>query len=146
MLPDRDRPVRYRFPTLKARRLDEALSILASATPPKASQPLALRDWLTILPGVGLKTASWAVRNLTRSDDVAVIDVHIRRAGVAAGMFDPAWKLPRDYRRFEEAFVLWARIGDVPTANLDACIWTTLAELGRGARLLFGVNTLSELD
>jgi thermostable 8-oxoguanine DNA glycosylase len=146
VLPGRERPVRYRFPTLKAQRLHDALRILDSATPPAASKPRELRDWLTTLPGVGLKTASWAVRNLTRSDDVAVIDIHIRRAGVAAGMFDPAWKLPRDYRRFEEAFVLWARIGGVPTADLDACIWTSLADLGRGARLLFGVNTLGELD
>lgn len=145
-LPGHGRAVRYRFPFLKAQRLSEALRVLRTQTPPPLDEPKALREWLTGLPGVGLKTASWAVRNLTRSDDVAVIDIHIRRAGVAAGLFDPAWKLPRDYRRFEEAFVLWAQIGGVPTADLDACIWSALAELGRGARILFGVSTLSELD
>ena len=145
-VPGHEKPVRYRFPTMKAERLAGAFEVLSADTPPPLSEPVQLRDWLTTLPGVGQKTASWVVRNLTRSDEVAIIDVHIRRAGVAAGIFDPAWKLPRDYRRFEEAFVMWARLGAVPTADLDACIWSALATLGRGARLLFGVATLGELD
>ncbi|WP_020099413.1 hypothetical protein [Mycobacterium sp. 360MFTsu5.1] len=140
------RTVRYRFPQLKAQRLAAAIAFLDSGTPPRADQPRELRDWLTGVPGVGLKTASWVVRNLTRSDAIAVIDIHIRRAGVAAGMFDPAWKLPRDYLLFEEAFVAWAYLGGVGTADLDACIWSSLATLGRGARSLFGVDALVSLD
>ncbi|MBB2924116.1 hypothetical protein [Cellulomonas cellasea] len=145
-LPGRPRPVRYRFPMLKAERLSAAIDVLATTTPPSRDEPRVLRDWLLRLPGVGAKTASWVLRNLTRSDDIAVIDIHIRRAGVVAGVFDPAWKLPKDYRRFEEAFVEWARVGGVPTADLDACIWASLAELGRHARVVLGVNTLSDLD
>ncbi|WP_187365358.1 hypothetical protein [Cellulosimicrobium cellulans] len=145
-LPDRPRPVRYRFPALKAQRLSAVIDILGAATPPPVSVPRELRDWLTGLPGVGAKTASWVVRNLTRSDDIAVIDIHIRRAGVVAGVFDPGWKLPRDYARFEEAFVAWARVGGVPTADLDACIWASLAALGRHARVVFGVKALTDLD
>lgn len=140
------RMVRYRFPRLKARRLAAAIAFLDSGTPPGADRPRELRDWLTGAPGVGLKTASWVVRNLTRSDLIAVIDIHIRRAGVAAGVFDPAWKLPRDYLLFEEAFVAWAYLGGVGTADLDACIWSSLAALGRGARSLFGVDSLTDLD
>ena len=41
---------------------------------------VVLRDALTAIPGVGLKTASWAVRNHRASDSVAVLDVHIVRA------------------------------------------------------------------
>ncbi|WP_235659440.1 hypothetical protein [Mycobacteroides abscessus] len=145
-IPGRPRPVLYRFPRQKARRLSAAIGYLGADTPPPMGEPRELRDWLTAVPGVGPKTASWAVRNLTRSDAIAVIDIHIRRAGVAAGVFDPAWKLPRDYRFFEEAFVAWAYLGGVGTADLDACIWSALASLGRGARTLFGVNNLSELD
>ena len=145
-LPGRERPVRYRFPLMKAERLAGALQLLQFETAPPATRPRELRDWLTRLPGVGLKTASWAVRNLTRSDDIAIIDIHVRRAGIAAGVFDPAWKLPRDYLRFEEAFVCWARVGGVPTADLDSCIWSWLADLGRGARVIFGVETLGALD
>jgi len=143
-VPGCPRPVRYRFPMLKAERLSAAIDVLASSTPPSPNQPRVLRDWLLRVPGVGAKTASWVLRNLTRSDDIAVIDIHIRRAGVVAGVFDPTWKLPRDYRRFEEAFVQWARLGGVPTADLDACIWASLAELGRRARVILGVKSLSD--
>lgn len=145
-VPSRDKPVRYRFPISKAHRLAAAIEHLSANSPPSVDDPRQLRDWLTRLPGVGPKTASWAVRNLTRSDVIAVIDIHIRRAGIAAGVFDPAWKLPRDYRIFEEAFVAWAHVGAVNTADLDACIWSSLASLGRGARTLFGVKNLCDLD
>ena len=145
-LPGRPRPVRYRFPALKAQRLSAAIDELAASTPPVGGGARELRDWLIRLPGVGAKTASWVVRNLTRSDDIAVIDIHIRRAGVVAGVFDPAWKLPKDYARFEEAFVDWAEVGGVPTADLDACIWASLAALGRHARVVFGVDALTDLD
>ncbi|CPU63356.1 N-glycosylase/DNA lyase [Mycobacteroides abscessus] len=145
-LPGRPRPVRYRFPMLKAERLSSAIEMLTTLTAPPASAPRELRDWLIQLPGVGAKTASWVVRNLTRSDDIAVIDVHIRRAGIVAGVFDREWTLPKDYRRFEEAFVEWASVGGVPTADLDACIWASLAGLGRHARVIFGVKSLAELD
>jgi thermostable 8-oxoguanine DNA glycosylase len=142
----RPRPARYRFPTLKAHRLAAVIEQLSTAQPPSIDRPRELRDWLTTLPGVGPKTASWVVRNLTRSDEIAVIDIHIRRAGVVAGVFAPEWKLPRDYRYFEEAFVAWAQLGGVGTADLDACIWSSLATLGRGARALFGVAKLGDLD
>lgn len=141
------RPVRYRFPAQKARRIAGALAALAQDPPDlSALPPRELRARLTGLGGVGLKTASWVVRNLTRSDDIAIIDIHVRRAGVAAGVFDSRWVLPRDYPLFEESFCAWARAGGVATADLDLCIWSTLARMGTRARLLFGVERLSDLD
>lgn len=140
------RPVRYRFPAQRAERVAAAVTSLSAQADIGDLPPRELRALLTALPGVGLKTASWTVRNLTRSDEIAIIDIHIRRAGVAAGVFDPTWTLPRDYLRFEEAFCAWAATGRVPTAALDLCIWTTLARLGTGARLLFGVDRLGDLD
>lgn len=143
----RPRPVRYRFPRPQSESTGPPPSPISTRTHPRRRTAHAeLRDWLTGVPGVGPKTASWVVRNLTRSDAIAVIDIHIRRAGVAAGVFDPAWKLPRDYLLFEEAFVAWAHLGRVGTADLDACIWSSLASLGRGARPLFGVDNLTDLD
>lgn len=141
------RPVRYRFPAQRAERVASAVAALAQTrVDPSHLAPRDLRAFLTTLKGVGPKTASWVVRNITRSDDIAIIDVHIRRAGVAAGVFDPMWVLPRDYLRFEEAFCAWARAGAVPTADMDLCIWSTLARLGTTARLLFGVERLTDLD
>ncbi len=145
-VPGHTEPVRYRFPQQKARRLAQALRLLRDQTPPPEDDARAFRDWLTVLPGVGLKTASWIVRNRVCSDDIAVIDIHVRRAGVFAGCFDPMWRLPRDYHRFEEAFVAWAAVGGVPTADLDAYIWSSLSTLGRGARLIFGVEHLTDMD
>lgn len=139
-------PIKYRFPRQKAQRLAAAVRHLGDGTPPPEAEARTLRDWLTRLPGVGLKTASWIVRNRLRSDEIAVIDIHIRRAGVAAGCFDPGWRLPRDYHTFEEAFVSWARIGGVPTADLDAYIWSSLSALGRSAKAIFGVDRLSDMD
>jgi N-glycosylase/DNA lyase len=127
---------RYRFPRQRAERIATALRMLHNATSP--DDPVELRDWLTGLPGVGPKTASWIVRNRSSDDRVAVIDVHIRRAGLAAGFFDPGWRLPRHYAEFELAFCAVARLGNVPTAALDLVIWDQLQSLGSRGHLLIG--------
>lgn len=145
-VPGRRRPVHYRFPTQRARRLADAVHCIAENQPPVDWPPRELRLWLTRLNGVGPKTASWIVRNVRRSDDIAVIDIHIRRAGVFAGVFDRRWTLPHDYGLFEEAFCAWASRGGVPTADMDACVWSSLASLGNAARFLFGVARLADLD
>jgi N-glycosylase/DNA lyase len=132
------RPLRYRFPRQRAHRIAGALRVLASDEPP--NEPRAMREWLRAVPGIGPKTASWIVRNVTASSEVAIIDIHIRRAGVAIGCFLPRWRLPRDYGKFEHAFLLLAAHGDVPAAQLDATIWFELQRLGATARL-YGVET-----
>jgi thermostable 8-oxoguanine DNA glycosylase len=135
-VPGRARRVRYRFARQRAERLAGSLAIVESSTPPKDA--LALRDWLTSLPGVGPKTASWIVRNRSASDDVAIIDVHVHRAGVAAGFFSTSWRLPRDYAVFEEAFCAVARLAGVSAPALDACMWDQMQQLGRAQYLLLG--------
>jgi N-glycosylase/DNA lyase len=134
LVPGRPRPVRYRFAAQRAQRLAGALATLHVSDPPY--EPLALRDWLLGLPGVGPKTASWVVRNHCGCQDVAVVDVHVHRAGLAAGFFAPGWRLPRDYRRFELAFCEVARVAGVSTAALDACIWGQLQVLGPAGALV----------
>jgi N-glycosylase/DNA lyase len=132
----RDRPARYRFPRQRALRLAAALEMLAAREPPRGA--LALREWLCHLPGVGPKTASWVVRNRMMADDIAVIDIHVRRAGLAAGYFRASWRLPRDYGLFELAFCAVARLGGVSAAALDHCVWDQLQALGADAELLIG--------
>lgn len=121
----RGRAVRYRFPAQRARYLAAALRKLATERPPSSASDL--RDWLLEIPGVGPKTAGWVVRNFLGSDDVAVIDIHLHRAGVAAAIFDPAWTPARDYRQLEAAFLAWARHGQVRSADLDSVIWAERA-------------------
>ncbi len=130
------KPIRYRFPRQRALRLSACLAELTRENPP--SDALGLRDWLLRLPGIGPKTAAWIVRNRTGSDDVAIIDVHLRRAGLAAGFFSPHWRLPGDYRDFELAFVAIARLGRVSAAALDAHIWNELQYLGRAGSAVLG--------
>lgn len=135
-VPGRPLPVRYRFAAQRAHRLTGALATLRASDPPH--HPLELREWLLRLPGVGPKTASWVVRNHCDCQDVAIVDVHVHRAGLAGGFFAPAWRLPRDYRRFELAFCEVARVASIPAAALDACIWDQLQALGPAGALLLG--------
>lgn len=132
----RRRPVRYRFARQRAARLAAALRVLAESDPPATA--LELRGWLMLLPGVGPKTASWIVRNHCGSDEVAIIDIHVRRAGVRAGFFSSEWQLPRDYGLFESAFCQVAALGRVPPSRLDACMWDQMRTLGRAQSLMLG--------
>lgn len=126
-----DRRIRYRFPRQRAYRLAGALQELREEHPP--TDGVLLRDWLLRLPGVGPKTASWVARNHTGTDEVAIIDVHVLRAGKQAGVFDHSWTAARDYFRCEALFVAWARHGGVRTSVVDACIWSQLSRNGRVA-------------
>ncbi len=126
----------YRFPNQRAVRLAGALKILEENEPPE--NPLALRQWLIAIPGIGPKTASWIVRNRTDSSAVAIIDIHVSRAGVSAGFFSPNWRLPRDYDLFERAFLGVAKLGDVLATDLDACIWGQLHIVGAARAYLLG--------
>ena len=130
------RSVRYRFPFQRATRVSCALQFLSEREVP--GDALDLRDWLLDAPGIGPKTASWIVRNWRGSDGIAIIDVHVHRAGLAAGFFLPSWRLPRDYPLFEAAFCQVAGMGGVSTAALDARIWRDLSFLGRAGGLLVG--------
>lgn len=136
VIEGRERPVHYRFWRQRSRRLHNALLFVQSHEAP--TDPLELRSWLCCIDGVGLKTASWVVRNHLNSDAVAIVDIHIQRAGVAAQFFEPRWRLPRDYLLFEAAFIQVARLGGVRVAALDACIWSTLSNLGSAAETILG--------
>ena len=86
-------------------------------------QPLALRSALRSLDGVGPKTASWVVRNLLGSDDVAILDVHIIRVCQFIGLFPIRINLSRDYPILEELFLSFARKAGVRPSLLDAVMW-----------------------
>ncbi|MFL5897646.1 MAG: hypothetical protein ACJ76D_04170 [Solirubrobacterales bacterium] len=139
LIPGRPRPVRYRFAAQRAARISAALEILDGESAPE--DPLALRDFLLAFPGIGPKTASWVVRNWTGCDGVAIIDIHVQRAGICAGFFSSSWRLPRDYALFEQAFCEIARIAGVTTAALDACVWDQMRALGRAQTMILGASS-----
>lgn len=136
------RRMRYRFHQQRPRRLAAALAgLTAWESDADELDDLQLRDHLMELPGVGPKTASWVVRNYRDSDAVAIIDIHIQRAGITAGVFCADWSPPRHYGRFESAFLGWAAAGAVSAANLDAAIWRLLSTLGRQRQRLVPKRT-----
>ena len=115
------RRVRYRFAAQKARYLSESLVQLPTIDVGLGDRDF--RDALCSLKGVGLKTASWIVRNWRGSDDVAILDVHLLRAGRELGLFSSELSVERDYRTIEDVFVDFARDIGAKASILDSVIW-----------------------
>lgn len=122
-----DRKVRYRFAAQKARYLAAALSKLVTDPAPDSSGR-ALRDWLLDIPGVGYKTASWIARNWMDADDVAILDIHVRRAGILGGFLDPHLTVEHHYLELERQFIKFSRGLGVRTSELDAVIWLEMSQ------------------
>lgn len=125
------KPRRYRFPHQRSERLANALRIV-ELSPPSIEDPRRFRDELTKIPGIGPKTASWITRNWLGSDTVAILDIHIVRAGILIGLFDRKQTLPRDYDLMEERFLAFAKALGVRPSLLDAVMWREMRKLGRG--------------
>ena len=121
------RLVRYRYPRQKARFVAQALRRLARETPP--ADDLEFRDWLLTFTGIGPKTASWITRNWKQSDRVAILDVHLHRAGVVIGLFDPSESLSKDYQKMEEKLVRFATALGVRLSDLDDLVWRYMKQL-----------------
>jgi thermostable 8-oxoguanine DNA glycosylase len=111
----------YRFPRQKAFYLSACLNSLVGMQEPRGD--VALREALTKLPGVGLKTASWVVRNYRQSDDVAIVDVHILRAGRYMGLYEPRLVPEKNYRVLESGFLAFAKAIEAATGMLDGMMW-----------------------
>lgn len=120
---------KYRFPRQRAGRLHTALNSIRD-TPPNTSNPVSFRNRMMELPGIGPKTASWIVRNHVGSDEVAILDVHVLRAGTMIGLFPETYRLPRDYEALERKFLNFAQALQIKASVLDAIMW-------REMRILF---------
>ncbi len=122
------RRTKYRFPNRRADFVAAALEAFHSSPPP-VQDDLALRDWLLRLPGVGLKTASWIVRNWSDSDLVAILDIHVHRAGLLAGVFSAEDRIESDYLAMERKFLAFAQAIGVRASLLDGLIWAQMREM-----------------
>lgn len=122
-----DKARRYRFPRQKAGYLAECLRRLPDIQ--ESGPDRDLRDALARLPGVGLKTASWVVRNVRRSHDVAVLDVHLMRAFQQMRAFPVEMNPQRDYLRLEAKFLRISYAMGVPAYLLDALIWDQMRQM-----------------
>lgn len=127
------RQCKYRFPKQKSRLLCDALYMLSHSRPPN-HDPHAFRQWFLQVPGFGPKTASWLTRNWLRTDAVAVIDIHIHRAGRVSGIFEENKSPQRHYYLLEERFLAFAQRLHEPASKLDAIIWRLMRRMGEVAR------------
>ena len=119
---------RYRFPLRKASIIVKARSWLHGNRP--LNQRLRLigncrerRRFLSDCPGIGLKTASWLLRNLGMGAELATIDIHVLRALSEAGRVSESMQLPRDYELVEEAFLEWCQELNASPAAFDLFVW-----------------------
>lgn len=128
-LKHRNRLVRYRFAAQKASYLAPILRALSTETPP-TNNDTAFRNWFLNFKGIGPKTASWITRNWLGSDKVAILDIHIHRAGLIIGIFSQKQTIQRDYFAMEDLFLRFANSINVSPSHLDAVMWSQMKESG----------------
>ncbi|MCM0754812.1 8-oxoguanine DNA glycosylase [Desulfovibrio aminophilus] len=123
------RYIRYRYPNQKAKYIALAMRIVHNE-PLHLESGLMLRDQLLHIPGVGYKTASWVARNVLDCDDVAILDIHIIRAGNLCGLFTKNDRVEKDYRSMECRFLSFCQALGMRPAVLDCVIWDGMREAG----------------
>lgn len=122
--------LRYRYPNKKAEYLVSAIEHIKSDAL-DLSSGLLLRNSLLKIKGVGLKTASWIARNYMDCDDVAILDIHLIRAGLLCNLFESDFNITRDYMKMEDLYVQFSRSLQVRPAVLDCLIWDQMRSLGK---------------
>lgn len=124
------RSVHYRYPNQKAIYLADAMKFMQSGSI-NMEGGRQLRDSLLQVKGVGPKTAGWVARNFLDADDVAILDIHIIRAGLLCDLFLPNQKVERDYFEMEAQYIQLSRAMDVRPAVLDCLIWDQMRTVGK---------------
>lgn len=125
----RGRPHRYRYPAQRARRLHRAMADLAQMEFDE-DDPIRFRDQIQTLEGVGPKTASWIARNWLDTDSIAILDIHVLRAGWLLKLFDRNCRLPRDYLELESLFLRFAKRLHLRASVLDSVMWHDMRTFG----------------
>ena len=121
-------PRRYRFPRQKASVIVKAREWVCGRKPLDEcllywDDPNDRRKILVECPGLGLKSASWLLRNLGMGAGLAILDVHLVRALQDAKRIGSDVRLPRDYYTVEKAFLRWCHELDAPSDAFDLFIW-----------------------
>ncbi|EHJ48325.1 hypothetical protein DFW101_2320 [Solidesulfovibrio carbinoliphilus subsp. oakridgensis] len=117
--------VKYRFAKQKAKYINNAI-VKYHQIDSNFDDPLTMRSWLLKLIGIGPKTASWITRNWLGSDEVAILDVHIFRAGLIAGFFSTKDSVASDYFQLEKKFLNFAESIKTKASTLDAIMWADM--------------------
>jgi N-glycosylase/DNA lyase len=92
---------------------------------------LLLRNWLLTVEGIGPKTASWITRNWLQSENVAILDIHILRAGKIAGFFKEIDNVSKNYFELEGLYIDFCKALGVLPSNMDAIIWSYMKKTNK---------------
>jgi thermostable 8-oxoguanine DNA glycosylase len=122
-----ERKVRYRFAKQKARYISAAMTAMPQVD--RAGSDRDLRAKLVDIPGIGLKTASWIVRNWRNSDEVSILDIHILRAGQILGVFPKEQTVEKHYLMLEDSYLEFAASISVRASILDSVMWMTMRQM-----------------
>lgn len=123
-----ERKVRYRFAKQKSKYLSSALQNLKNSDPPDKHKEF--RDWLLDFEGIGYKTASWITRNWLSSDEVAIIDIHVHRAGLISEFYQKRDSPAKNYLMMESKFLDFANAVQIKASQLDSLIWREMKFAG----------------
>lgn len=115
--------VHYRFHNQKSKYIYKFLNRSDLDCIPQEND-LELRSWLLTINGIGLKTASWITRNWLKSDNVAILDIHVLRAGILTGFFEKNITPSFDYLLLEKKYLQFCVAIQVLASNMDAIIWS----------------------
>lgn len=120
--------VKYRFARQKSKYVYDAISFIRH-NPTPTTDHFEFRNWLLKIKGIGLKTASWITRNWLESDSVAVIDIHIYRAGILSNFFSKTDRIDRDYYKLENKFIEYSNAIGARVSALDAIMWAHMRSM-----------------
>ena len=124
------RQVHYRFPKQKSEYICDFLQSSIELRLFDMSH-LQFRSWLLQFKGIGPKIASWITRNWFNSDQVAILDIHIYRAGLLAGIFPENVSVSQYYFKLEDRFLEFASCLGIKPSLLDILIWSQMKLAGR---------------
>jgi N-glycosylase/DNA lyase len=124
-----EKKIKYRFARQKSKYLSLALEKLSNEKAPEKNDIL-FRSWLMGFPGISWKTASWVTRNWFDSDQVAIIDIHIHRAGLLMKIYNSTQTPAKNYQEMENSFLDLAGNMSVRASRLDALIWQEMKYAG----------------
>ncbi len=122
--------IRYRFANQKTKYIHSLLNRDDLDQIP-TDNDFRLRSWLLNLDGIGLKTASWITRNWLNSNKVAILDIHIIRAGILIGFYDSSFDVSKHYLDMERRYLDFCYALEVDSSKMDAIIWEIMKKNNR---------------
>lgn len=120
-----NKKVKYRFAKQKSKYITDAI-MKFNQIEKEFNSAREMRAWLLTIKGVGPKTASWITRNWLGTDDVAIIDIHIFRAGLITGFFSVKDNVASHYFDLEDKFLNFSKSIKTKASTLDAIMWADM--------------------